>query len=96
MHEKSRHVPPDDLPVMRSLDQVQSIAQRFREEFAAHGETPAWKANADRYLAVCKMHGAAYAFHHQRLVKGYVEAPSKTSTSAHTAGITSSGPPSKN
>jgi hypothetical protein len=91
--EKSRYVPPDDLPVMRSLDRMQSIAQLFRDEFATHGETPAWKANADRYLAVCKMHGAAYAFHHQRLVKGYVESPSKTATSAHSAGVTSSGPP---
>jgi hypothetical protein len=93
VREKSSYVPPDDLPAMRSLDRMPSIAQLFRQEFAAHGETPAWKANADRYLAVCKMHGAAYAFHHQRLVKGYVEAPSKTATSAHSAGVTSSGPP---
>jgi hypothetical protein len=93
VREKSKYVPPDDLPVMQSLDRMRSIAQLFREEFAAHGETPAWKANADRYLAVCKTHGAAYAFHHQRLVKGYVESPSKTATSAHSAGVTSSGPP---
>ena len=26
-------------------------------------------------------------------MKGYVEAPSKAATSAHTAGVTSSGPP---
>ena len=93
VHEKSKHVPPDDLPAMRSLDRMRSIAQLFREEFAAHGESPAWNANADRYLAVCKVHGAAYAFHHQRLVKGYVESPSKSATSAHSAGVTSSGPP---
>ena len=65
----------------------------FRAEFEAQGATPEWQANAARYLAVCKAHGAAYAYHHQRLVKGYVEAPSKTATSAHTAGVTSSGPP---
>ena len=93
VREKSNYVPPDDVPAMRSLDRMRSIAQLFREERAAHGETPAWKANADRYLAVCRVHGAAYAFHHQRLVKGYVESPSKTATSAHSAGVTSSGPP---
>ena len=65
----------------------------FKAEREVHGETPQWKANAEKFLAVCKAHGAAYAFHHQRLVKAYVEAPSKTANSAHTAGVTSSGPP---
>ena len=93
VREKSMHVPPADLPVMRSLERIPSLAKMFRAEFDAHDATPEWKANADRFLAVCKAHGAAYAYHHQRLVKGYVEAPSKTATSAHTAGVTSSGPP---
>ena len=93
VREKSGHVPPDDQQVLRSLDRRQSLAELFRVEFDTHGATPEWKANAARFLAVCKAHGAAYAFHHQRLVKAYVEAPSKTATSAHTAGVTSSGPP---
>ena len=91
--EKAMHVPPDDLQVMRSLERLPSLAKMFRAEFEAQGATPEWQANAARYLAVCRAHGAAYAYHHQRLVKGYVEAPSKTATSAHTAGVTSSGPP---
>jgi hypothetical protein len=93
VREKSMHVPPADLPVMRSLERIPSLAKMFRDEFDAHGATPEWQANADRFLAVCKAHGAAYAYHHQRLVKGFVETPSKTATSAHTAGVTSSGPP---
>jgi hypothetical protein len=93
VREKFRHVPPDDQPVLRALDQRQSLAELFRSEFDAPGSTPQWKANAARFLAVCKAHGAAYAFHHRRLVKAYVEAPSRTATSAHTAGVTSSGPP---
>lgn len=93
VREKSMHVPPADLPVMRSLERIRSLARMFRAELDAHGATTEWQANADRFLAVCKAHGAAYAYHHQRLVKGYVEAPSKTATSAHTAGVTSSGPP---
>jgi len=93
VREKFAHVPPDDQQVLRSLDRRPSLAWLFRSEFDAHGATPEWTANAERFLAVCKAHGAAYAFHHQRLVKAYVEAPSKTATSAHTAGVTSSGPP---
>ena len=93
VREKFGHVPPDDQAVLRSLDQRPSLAQMFLSELDAHGATPDWKANAARFLAVCKVHGAAIAFHHQRLVKAYVEAPSQTATSAHTAGVTSSGPP---
>jgi hypothetical protein len=93
VREKSGHVPPDDQQVLRSLDRRRSLARMFEDDRDAHGATPEWKANAARFLAVCKMHGAAYAFHHQRLVKAYVEAPSKTASSAHTAGVTSSGPP---
>lgn len=93
VREKSRYVPPADQQVMASLDRLPSLARLFRVEFDARGATAEWKANADRFLAVCKIHGAAYAFHHQRLVKAYVETPSKNSSSAHTAGLTSSGPP---
>lgn len=93
VREKYRYVPPADRQVLDALERIPSLAGLFRAEFDARGATPEWKANADRFLAVCKIHGAAYAFHHQRLVKAYVETPSKTSTSAHTAGVTSSGPP---
>lgn len=93
VREKWRYVPPADQHVLDSLDRLPSLARLFRAEFDAKGVTPEWKANADRFLAVCKVHGAAYTFHHQRLVKAYVETPSKTASSAHTAGFTSSGPP---
>jgi hypothetical protein len=91
--EKARYIPPDDQRVLASLDRRPSLLSAFRAELESHGATPQWKANAARCLSVCKAHGAAYAFHHQRLVKAYVEAPSKTASSAHTAGVTSSGPP---
>jgi hypothetical protein len=93
VREKYRYVPPADRQVLDSLERLPSLAKLFRSEFDSRGATPEWKANADRLLAVCKAHGAAYAFHHQRLVKAYVETPSKTATNAHSAGVTSSGPP---
>ena len=80
VREKRRYVPPADRQVLDSLDRLPSLAKLFRAEFDSKGATPEWKANADRFLAVCKMHGAAYAFHHQRLVKVYVETPSKNAT----------------
>ena len=93
VREKARHVPPDDQRILESLERRPSLLAAFSGELDSHGATPGWKANAARFLSVCKAHGAAYAFHHQRLVKAYVEAPSKTAHSAHTAGVTSSGPP---
>ena len=93
VREKARHVPPDDQRILESLERRPSLLAAFSGELDSHGATPEWQANAARFLSVCKAHGAAYAFHHQRLVKAYVEAPSKTAHSAHTAGVTSSGPP---
>ena len=93
VREKYRYVPPADRQVLDSLERLPSLAKLFRSEFDSRGAAPEWKANADRLLAVCKAHGATYAFHHQRLVKAYVETPSKTATNAHSAGVTSSGPP---
>jgi hypothetical protein len=93
VREKARYVPPDDQRILESLDRRPSLLRAFCDELDSHGATPEWRANAARFLAVCKAHAAAYAFHHQRLVKAYVEAPSKTAQSAHTAGVTSSGPP---
>lgn len=93
VREKARYVPPDDQRTLESLDRRPSLLRAFCDELDSHGTTPEWRENAARFLAVCKAHAAAYAFHHQRLVKAYVEAPSKTAPSAHTAGVTSSGPP---
>jgi len=91
--EKFRHVPPDDQEALRTLDRRQSLLDLFLQELDTAGATGHWRNNAARFLRVCKAHGAAYAHHHHRLVKAYVEAPSKSLTSAHSAGITSSGPP---
>jgi hypothetical protein len=93
VREKARYVPPDDQHILESLGRRPSLLRAFCDELDSHGSTPEWKANAARFLAVCKAHAAAVAFHHQRLVKAYVEAPSQTAHSAHTAGVTSSGPP---
>jgi hypothetical protein len=91
--EKSAHVPPDDQHALSTLDRLPVLVDAFIADLDVMGPSPQWKANAEKFLAVCKTHGAAYAHHHHRLVKAYVEAPSKSLSSAHSGGITSSGPP---
>jgi len=91
--EKLPYVPPDDQPALRALDRQRPLVDEFCRELEAAGPTPGWKANAARFLAVCKAHTAAYAYHHHRFIKAYIEAPAKATTTAHSAGVTSSGPP---
>jgi hypothetical protein len=93
VREKSGHVPPDDRPWLEALPGRRSLLELLLNELDAIGATPAWKANARRFLDVCKAHAAAYAIHHQRLVKTFLEKPAKDSQTAHAAGVTSSGPP---
>jgi hypothetical protein len=90
--EKRGYVPPGDQPALRGLGRRPSLLELFVRELRDAGATPPWKDNAARFLRVCKAHGAAYAHHHHRLVKAYVEAPSRSLASAHSAGLTSSGP----
>ena len=93
VREKIDYVPPADRRRLDALDRSRSFLDLFLHELDANGATPAWKDNAPRYLRVCKAHGAAYAHHHNRLVKSYVEAPSQALATVHSAGLTSSGPP---
>jgi hypothetical protein len=93
VREKYPLVPPDDQPHLRTLDRRVPLLDAFLRELDSQGATPAWKANGSRFLAVCKAHGAAAAFHHQRLVKPFVETPSHRMPTTHAAGMTSSGPP---
>lgn len=93
VREKFAFVPPEDQDHLRALDRRRSLLELFDRESNSHGTTAEWTANAARFLAVCKAHGAAYAFHHQRLVKPFIEAPAKTARAAHSGGLTSSGPP---
>jgi hypothetical protein len=93
LHEKSRHVPPEDQHALRALDRRTSLLESFCRELDARGDTAAWRANATLFLAVCRAHGAAYAYHHQRLVKPFLEEPAKRAGTAHPSGLTSSGPP---
>ena len=93
VHEKQLHVPPEDQPMMNALASRRSLLNLFVSELDGAGPSAAWKENAARYLDVCKAHAAAYAIHHQRLVKGFLEQPAAGQPTLHGAGVTSSGPP---
>jgi hypothetical protein len=55
--------------------------------------TPGLRDNAQRFLAVCRAHGAAYAFHHHALVKPFLERPAAAVPADRYAALSASGPP---
>ncbi len=45
------------------------------------------------FLEVCDIHGRAYAYHHDELVKKYIEDPSVNLPESKMDNLTASGPP---
>jgi hypothetical protein len=79
--EKYPYVPPEDQPRLRQ-EPVNLLAR-----LAPGGP------NTDRFLAVCRAHGAAYAFHHHRLVRPFLADPAASVPPERLARLTASGPP---
>ncbi|MEJ3652118.1 monodechloroaminopyrrolnitrin synthase PrnB family protein [Actinomycetes bacterium KLBMP 9759] len=89
--EKYPYVAPEDQARLRAAGVLtSSLLDRFLEEAADPPVTPQLRTNAQLFLDVCRAHGAAYTFHHHRLVKPFLERPAAT---APAAGSSSSGPP---
>jgi hypothetical protein len=79
--EKYPYVPPADQPALRSLPT--SLLSKIEPS----------SANVEGFLAVCRAHGAAYAFHHHRLVRPFLVEPAETVPPDRLAKLTASGPP---
>jgi hypothetical protein len=87
--EKYPYVPPEDQQLLRDTMTYPSLLEVFLSEEA----TPGLRHNAELFLSVCRAHGAAYTYHHHRLVKPYLEEPAKTAPPDTLGDITASGPP---
>jgi hypothetical protein len=90
--EKIPFVPPEHQPALRELGVAGTLLARFEAEAEA-GVTPQLRDNAERFLAVCRAHGAAYAFHHHALVKPFLERPAAAAPPDRRAVLSASGPP---
>lgn len=80
--EKYPYVPPEDQPALRTPPV--NLLPRVEESV---GE------NTELFLAVCRAHGAAYSFHHHRLVKPFLAEPAAVAPPDRLARLTASGPP---
>jgi hypothetical protein len=89
--EKIPFVPPEQQQALRELGTAGTLLERFEAEARA-GVTPQLRDNAERFLAVCRAHGAAYAFHHHALVKPFLERPAAATPPDRYAVLSASGP----
>lgn len=81
--EKYPYVPPEDQAVLRTLPP--NLLDLVEADRAG--------ANVDKFLAVCRAHAAAAAFHHHRLVRPFLEVPAAAVPPERQARLTASGPP---
>ncbi len=79
--EKYPYVPPED---QRRLRTPPADLLAFVERHGRH---------TGKFLAVCRAHGAAYAFHHHRLVLPFLAGPAAAMPPDRLARVTASGPP---
>jgi hypothetical protein len=79
--EKYPYVPPEDQPLLRTPPAT--LLDRIEPG----------NPNTERFLAVCRAHGAAYSFHHNRLVRPFLEEPAASAPPERLDRLTSSGPP---
>jgi hypothetical protein len=86
--EKAAYVPPEDQVPLRNAGLSESILAQFT---AATEMTDQVRENARIFLDVCRLHGAAYSFHHNRLVRPFLVEPAKNAPDAED--LTASGPP---
>ena len=81
MAEKYPYMPPEDQPRLRTPPaNLLTLVERD-------------DTHVERYLAVCRAHGAAYAFHHHRLVVPFLARPAESVPPDRLARLTASGPP---
>lgn len=75
--EKRPYVPPEDQAALSAAVTARPLLDAFVRE-ASEGPVGPWlRRNAELFLDVCRAHGAAYAFHHHRLVRPFLEEPAR-------------------
>lgn len=90
--EKYAYLPPEDQePLRNAVGGVSLLDTLLRE--ATESVTPQLRHNAELFLAICRAHGAAYAFHHHQLVKPFLAEPAATAPEDRRPDLTASGPP---
>ncbi|QRP44844.1 monodechloroaminopyrrolnitrin synthase PrnB family protein [Amycolatopsis sp. FDAARGOS 1241] len=90
--EKYAYVTPEDQTRLRAIGSEEPLLAQFLREAEA-APNPQLTRNAQLFLDVCRAHGAAYTYHHHKLVLPFLVEPAKTAPPGRLSALTSSGPP---
>ena len=91
--DKKAYMPQDEQTRLQDAIGKTSFMDEFLREAEFSPSLPEFKANLKSFLDVCEIHGRAYAYHHDELVKKYIEDPAITLPETKMDDLTASGPP---
>lgn len=93
MIDKKAYMPQSEqLRLQDSIAQT-SFLDQFLDEMEACKSLSQYQKNLRVFLEVCEVHGLAYAYHHDQLVKKYIEDPAVKIPDSQKENLTASGPP---
>ncbi len=93
MIDKKAYMPQSEQQRLQDSIGKTSLMDQFLEEGESCCSLQQYRDNLTAFLEVCEAHGLAYAFHHDKLVKGYIEEPALKLSDSQKENLTASGPP---
>jgi hypothetical protein len=91
--DKQGYLPPGDQADLRRTLHRRPLLDELLDQLDTVGPSSALVDNARLFVRICEQHGAAYAFHHHRLVDRFLSRPAAEDAYAAPEGLTASGPP---
>ena len=93
MVDKQAYMPQSEQLRLQASIEKTSFLDQFLAESRKCKKLPQFQKNLRMLLKVCEMHGLGYAFHHDQLVKKYIEDPAVNIPESQKENLTASGPP---
>ncbi len=93
MIDKKAYMPQSEqLRLQDSIGRT-SLMDQFLLEKKSSKTLSEYQKNLEIFIQVCEIHGKAYAYHHDQLVKKYIENPAIKLPESQKDDLTASGPP---
>jgi hypothetical protein len=91
--DKEAYMPQSEQLRLQASIAKTSFMDQFLDEMEDCHALIEYKKNLRMFIEVCEIHGKAYAFHHDELVKKYIEDPAVRIPETQKENLTASGPP---
>ncbi len=93
MIDKKAYMPQSEQLRLQDSIAKTSFMDEFLDEMDSCKNVTQYQKNLRTFIQLCETHGRAYAFHHDQLVKKYIEGPAVNLSEAQKVNLTASGPP---